>query len=698
MITIDFETRSTCDLKKAGGYKYSLDSTTQALCMAFKWPDDDESYLWHPAFPHLGIEECELSGEDPEIVKAALDALFADIEAGAEVEAHNSFFERCIWTNIMHKRFGWPLVNPKQWRCSASRAAMCAIPRDLDGATRALGLAVDKQKSADGKKLMLKMCKPRKPTKLQKQELVMQYGPFEEDWPILWHEDREMLQGLFDYCKQDVIAEEALSNTLPPLPPEELELWLIDQEINWRGVYFDAQMVNQALEIIAEQTQILNDELYRVSEGNLKAGTQRQALLKYVNANSTLDLPDTKGKTIKRALKNEEAMATVPDNIKRVLELCVDINRSSTAKYKGMRDKLVPDQRVRDMLMYHGAGTGRWTGKGIQPHNFPRGSLKPKASFAAAEIIRTGDRELLEIMWEPKLSVMEVLSSALRGAIMAEPGKELIVADYSSIEARVLIWLVNDTKGLDVFFSGKDIYIDMACSIYHKQYHEIDKEGEERRMGKQAILGLGYQMGWSKFQFTLFDSYDTVISDELAQTVVDAYRIRYAKVKAFWSHIEKCAIRAVKNKGKVVRCGEKLLFKFSNGFLRCKLPSGRVLYYRDPKVKKKTLPWGGTTDALTYMSVDGMTKKWVRTDTYGGKLTENVVQAIARDFMGFAIRGIHKHGKYDVIASVHDELLAEAPEGQGDYKEFEELMATLPAWGKGCPVAAEGWQGIRYRK
>lgn len=696
MRTIDFETRSACDLSKAGGYKYSLDKTTEVLCMAFKWPGQDKAFLWHPAFPHLDIEECELSGDDPDTVLQALNQLFTDIENGEAIEAHNSFFERCIWTNIMHPKFNWPSVKPRQWRCSASRAAMCSIPRSLDGATKALGLPLDKQKSADGKKLMMKMCKPRKPTALQKKELRANYGPFEEDWPLLWYESREMLQGLFDYCKQDVISEEALSSMLPPLPADELELWFIDQEINWRGVYFDAQMVHKALEIIAEQTKILNDELYKVSNGALKAGTQRKALREYVNANSTLNLPDTKGKTIKRALANKEAMKTVPDNVKRVLELCIDINRSSTAKYKGMAARLVEDQRVRDMLMYHGAGTGRWTGKGIQPHNFPRGSLKPKASFAAAEIIRTGDREMLELMWEPELTVMEVLSSALRGAIMAGPGKELVVADYSSIEARVLIWLVNDAKGLEVFSSGKDIYKDMAVSIYHVPYDEVDDE--QRRMGKQAILGLGYQMGPDKFQFTLYDSYDIVISDELAQTVVDAYRRRYAKVKAFWSHIEKCAIRAVKNKGKVVRCGDKLLFKFSNGFLRCKLPSGRVLYYRDPKVKKKTLPWGGSADALTYMSVDGVTKKWVRTDTYGGKLTENVVQAIARDFMGFAIKGIADHGKYDVIASVHDELLAEAPANEGDYHEFENLMTVLPDWGKGCPVAAEGWQGLRYRK
>jgi DNA polymerase len=368
-----------------------------------------------------------------------------------------------------------------------------------------------------------------------------------------------------------------------------------------------------------------------------------------------------------------------------------------------MLPKLPADNRIRDMLMYHGAGTGRWTGKMVQPHNFPRGSLKPKEAGLACELIREDNKEFIEMLWgsddpnaKKALTVMEVLSSALRGSITAAPGNDLVVADYSSIEARVLVWLVGDKKALDVFHSGKDIYKDMAVSIYNVPYEEVDDE--QRRMGKQAILGLGYQMGPDKFKFTLWDSYDIHIELDLAQMVVDAYRIRYAKVKAFWNHINECAIRAVKNPNRVVKVNDKVMFKFSKGFLRCRLPSGRTLYYRDPRIKKKELPWGGKADTLTYMNVDGKTKKWVRTDTYGGKLTENVVQAIARDFMGYGISNINDHGKYQIILSVHDELLAECPGGTGDYEEFEDLMATLPPWGAGCPVAAEGWQGIRYRK
>lgn len=690
---MDFETRSACDLKKAGAYVYSLDPSTEIMCLSFKFPEEETPYLWHPAFPSLGIKECELSEND---INIAVSELWDRIEKGEEIEAHNSFFEKCIWTNILATKYGWPTIKPSQWRCSASRAAMCSIPRDLDGATQALGLPVDKQKSSAGKKLMLRMCKPKTPVKAERKLLKEEYGPDEASWPVTWYESREMLIDLFDYCRQDTIAEEALSNTLPPLPSFELRLWQIDQQINWHGVYFDREMVINALKIIDRTVDELNAELHKVTKGVLSKGTQRAAIRKYVNDNSTIELPDTKGKTIKRILKDKKVMANVPADVKRVLELCIDINRSSVAKYKSMLPKLPSDNRIRDMLMYHGAGTGRWTGKMVQPHNFPRGSLKPKEAELACNLIRANDKEFIEMVYGPDLSVMEVLSSALRGAITASPGNELVVADYSSIEARVLVWLVNDVKALEVFHSGKDIYKDMAVSIYNVPYDEVNDE--QRRMGKQAILGLGYQMGADKFKFTLWDSYDIDISLELAKMVVDAYRIRYAKVKAFWDNINNCAIRAVKNPNRVVKVNDKIMFKCSKGFLRCRLPSGRTLYYRDPRVKKKELPWGGKADTLTYMSVDGKTKKWVRTDTYGGKLTENVTQAIARDFMGYGISNINDHGKYQVILSVHDELLSECPEGEADYEEFEELMAALPPWGAGCPVAAEGYIATRYRK
>lgn len=697
MITIDFEARSVVDLLKCGAYKYSIDPSTEVLCMAFKFPEVNEPWLWHPAFPELGLEESEASGFFPGEVAIALQELFDRIEAGEEIEAHNAFFERCIWTNIMVPRYGWPAVNPKQWRCSASRASMCALPRDLDGATRALGLPVDKQKSKEGKALMLRMCKPAKPSKAQMQQYKILYDD-ESEWPIVYHESPDMIYDLGQYCMQDTIAEEALSNALPPLPDTELSLWQIDQAINWHGVYFDRHMVEQALKYVDISVDRLNRELIEITNGVLKAGTQRAALLKYVNERAGLEIPDTKGKTLTRALKDEKILSHLDTVSKRVIEICIDINRSSTAKYKSMLQRMVPDQYLRDLLMYHGAGTGRWTGKGIQPHNFPRGKLKPKAAMMAAELICNGEFDKIDLLWDGSLSSMEILSSCLRGAIRAAPGKELVVADYSSIEARVLVWLVGDKKALDIFSSGKDIYIDMASAIYGIPYDQIGKDSEERRMGKQAILGLGYQMGHKKFKATLWDQYDIVIETELAERVVNAYRERYAKVKAFWYEIERCALLAMKNKGKVVRCGPKLLFKFSKGFLRCRLPSGRMLYYRDPKIMKKTLPWGVAGEVLTYMTVDGQTKKWVRTETYGGKLTENVVQAIARDFMGYGIKQIEQHGKYELLISIHDELLAECPEGTGDVEEFEKLMATLPAWGKGCPVAAEGWKGIRYRK
>lgn len=692
--TIDFETRSPTDLKTCGSWVYSQDPATEVLCMAFIFPGENDYYLWHPAFPHLGIEECELSPHPTKVTKKRLKKMFKMVKDGTLIEAHNVFFEKVIWNNRMMPDYGWPEIPMDRWRCSAAKASTCSLPRDLDGATRALGVAVDKQKSADGKKLMLRMCKPRKPRKAELKELTEEWGSVDLI-PPLYYEDEDMLQRLFDYCGQDTIAEHELSSRIPDLTPFETRVWQYDQEINWHGTYFDRQMIQNALELIDICVDKLNQELSDITGGVLTKGTQRAKIKEYVNANSPLDIPDTRGQPLRRLLKDKDAMKGVSDTVRRVIEICLDVNRTSTAKFKGMLPKMPADNCIRDLLMYHGAGTGRWTGKGVQPHNFPRGQLKPKDSALAAKLIRIGDWDLINDLW-PNLSVMEVLSSALRAAITCRPGKKLVVADYSSIEARVLVWLVGDDKALEIFHLGKDIYKDMAVSIYHVPYDEVTDE--QRRMGKQAILGLGYQMGAKKFKATLWDSYDIDIPLELAQTIVDAYRERYRKVKFFWDNINECAIRAVKNKDKVIKCGSKLMFKYSKGFLRIRLPSGRCLYYCQPRVKKKALPWGGTADALTYMSVDGVTRKWVRTDTYGGKLTENVVQAMARDFMAHGLLNIKDHGLYNVLLSVHDELISECPADQGSYEEFEILMADLPDWGHGCPVAAEGWEGERYRK
>lgn len=707
--TIDFETRSACSIKDCGSWRYSLDPTTQVMCLAFRLPtwEKGRTALWHPAFPHLGVEEADC----PELVE-----LFQWIAEGRLVEAHNAWFERGIWTNICVPKLGWPAVGHEQWRCSAAKAAAYSLPRNLENLTVALALKV--KKDTEGAKVMKKMAKPRKPLKRDvcawlddnatlplpaKKCVTTLYpndngtyrvvaewdgGSEEHDLPLFWNESAELLERLCAYCRVDVLAEEAVSDRLRDLSPKETEMYLMDQHINQMGFQLDREGIECALEIVNGIYAELNKELVELTEGQVQKATQRARMMAWFQENG-LPLEDTQGSTIDSWLKRED----VDPKVRRGLELVRALGRSSTAKFVAAQNWAHPDTwRVHGGLLYHGAGTGRWSGSGVQPHNFPRGNIKNME--LAWEVIKSRDLAAIEMLYG---DAMELLSHALRGMIVPTPGRRLMVADYAAIEARVVLWLAGDDEALDVFRRNECIYMAMATEIYGRLIYDKEAQAEERQMGKQAVLGLGYQMGAKKFQATLAEKYGIFIELEFAQKIVDAYRNKFWRVKKMWWDQEAAAIAAVRTPGRVVRCGRVQWCCF-DGFLHCKLPSGRLLGYCDPRIIKKPTPWGENKDALTYMGVDPYTKKWRRQDTYGGMLVENITQATARDLMADAMLRCHKEGLYDVILSVHDELIAECDMDKGDVKDFEATMAYTPDWAEGCPVKAEGWTGLRYRK
>jgi len=798
--TIDFETRSPTDLKKRGGFLYSLDPETEAMCLAFHLPGETSVGLWHMAHDEF------LIGESPAPIE-----LFAFILAGGLVEAHNAFFERCIWTNIMIPRYGWPAIKPDQWRCSAAKASAMSLPRSLEEATAAMNLGIDKD--MEGRKLMLKMCKPRKLRKAEMEEWIRTTGhkgraPAYKSagYPIVYHETEEDLKRLWAYCQQDVFAEHALSLSLPELSEQELAIWKMDQWLNWRGARFDLTMAKKALDLASRWKARLNSVLEALT--GITAATKRQAVKDWLLENEDLELPDTAADTLKHYLDNEE----LSGRARRILEIVRDVNKTSTRKYNAMIDKAWEgDERARDLMMYHGAGTGRWAGKGIQVHNFPARDLVVKDFDEAAELILDGDLDWCAALYG---DVMALLSHSLRGAILAEEGRELMVADYAAIEARCLLWEADDQGALGVFRRGEDIYCDMASGIYgFEVVKKIAKDWTHpdytlhsgcRQFGKQAVLGLGYGMGYMTFLLTCrkygitfsraevsrimgpekldkteawvrkqlcLDTPPAEMSKEeakryasrkrqaarsrrrliearedpkaivhelaLMKHTVDVYRTRYPSVKAMWSDQEAAAIAAVKSlptpaeltqhyengielpeiryADDPVECG-KIKWYMSEArtvvdalagtievpagkWLHCELPSGRRMSYCDPQIKLTATSWGEKKPALRYMSVDGVTRKWLRTATYGGKIVENITQAVARDIMAEAMLNSVKEGcPYDPIMSVHDELVCEVDEDAGDLKEFERLMSDLPIWAAGCPIVAEADRFKRYRK
>lgn len=713
-VVIDFETRSAANLKKVGTWRYSIDPTTDILCLAFRLPywAAGRTALWHPAFKSLTIEEADCWDDIQELVDW--------IKHGGLIEAHNVFFEYCIWNNVLIPRYGWPTIPFTSWRCSAAKAASYALPRGLDDAANALHLKI--RKDAEGAKVMKKVRSPRKSRKAERTAWDKAGVPHPT---LLWHESRELFEVLWRYCRIDVLAEEAVSESLEDLNNHETELFLLDLLINARGFQLDEAAVTTALRLLDTEMARLNKELSVVTNGYVDKASQRENM-KLWFASEGLVLDDTQAETLDNTLRRTD----LTSGARRAVELMRALGRSSTAKYTAMANWAdLTDWRVRGGLLYHGASTGRWSGKGVQPHNFPKLSPKPVDQkdptpndiVVLWDALKTKTRAHIVKRWK---GVMEALSAALRGAIIAPKGKTLYVADFAGIEARVLLWCAGDERGLQMFRDKVDPYCDMAGDIYHRTITKAD--AKERSIGKIAILGLGYQMGPSKFvdtcekggvtipedvyceecgnaskqhrrenhPFCFFDGEDE--ETLTAVKVVDAYRAKYWRVKAMWENQEAAAIAAVESRSPV-QCG-LVRWVYTAPFLYCALPSGRRLAYNEPRVKSQMMPWGKEKQVLSYMGVDSYTHQWRRQSVYGGLLTENIVQAISRDLMADGMLRAQATGRYDLVLSVHDELIAEADEGTGSVQEFEQLMSTLPDWAQGCPVEAEGWCGTRYRK
>ncbi len=701
--------------------------------------------LWHMAHPQYLISE----SSPPE-------DLFKAIEDGCLLEAHNSFFEYVIWHNQMVRLHGWPEVPHEQRRCSAAKASAMSLPRKLESAAEAMSLSVQKDKA--GHTRMLKMSKPRKPRKAEREAWKVEHD--DEPMPLLWHEEEADILGNWDYCGQDVLTEKALSAALPDLSPFELRVWFMDQALNRHGLRVDLEMAQAALDMAEEWKAGLNDELFRIT--GVEKGTQRKQIKDWLLEHEGVDLPDTKADTLEWYAEYKE----MSGRALQIMQITTDVNRTSTRKYQAMLDKADYEGIVRDIMMYCGAErTGRWAGKGIQVHNFPARDLIVKDFDAAAENVKSRDMELCHLLYG---DVMKFLSHSLRGAIIPRDGRDLIVADYSAIEARVVLWLAGAIEALKIFASGGDIYCDMASGIYGREIVK-GRDTKERQFGKQAVLGLGFGMGFITFLLMIrrykihfgleqvlgimgkdtFERYEkkvkralwidqpaTVTGNEtrdslgraqaatnvgrllaaredphevvhelaLMKYTVDVYRDRYPEVKAMWKAQEEAAIAVTRayNKGSgrntVEECG-KVTWYMDGRFLSCRLPSGRPLRYCDPFIKRVKTSWGELRPSLRYYGIHSLTKQWKREHSYGGKLVENITQATARDIMAVAKLEAHEGDlPYTPVMSVHDELVCEVDRDEGSLEEFEGLMSKMPAWADGCPIDAEADRYGRYRK
>lgn len=712
-VTKDFETRSKSNLKKEGAYKYSLDPSTQPTCLAFKLMGRSTVY-----FLPFHVVNRPWAQQDPKL-KDLWRRLIAE---GYEFSAHNSFFERCIYDNIMVARYGWPPIAPRRRRCTAAKAAAVAIPRNLEGAGEAMDLRVQKDKR--GYIAMMKTCKPTKQwnewnklqqeikagKKLSEKKLAKAMQPEPkvflepEDAPDVW-------ETLYTYCKIDVRAEEALDLSLPDLIPSEQEIWFLNQMLNWRGLRIDISTVRKVVGIMSTESKKKLSELDNLTMGLVTKPGARKSILEFL-ALEGIELPDLRAKTVDDKLKSGE----LSEDMQRLLEIRKALSMTSTKKYQTFLDRANADDRVRDILLYHGASTGRDTGSGIQPHNFPRGLIKVSKDrpYAAVENVVECSHEMLELLYGNSLAIL--FSAILRNMIVPSEGHELFVADFSKIEVAVLWWLAGNKPGLKILNDGLDPYKYMAAANTGRSYEEIADEGDDRQLGKAQVLGCGFGMGAPKFQKTAWDQYRLKLTEEQSKFAVKSYREANAAVPALWKAYERAAIEATKCAGVPYTAGQCEFIR-SGKFLWVKLPSGRRLAYLRPQIAwrireyekivtteingvKKTKITIEQTQPMETLEFYGLakSKKSMQLErTWGGTLTENIVQATARDLMMPAMVRLEKKG-YKALLMVHDEGISEKPIGQGNIDEFVEILCARPPWAPGLPLEAKGWKGPRYRK
>lgn len=645
-LSIDIETYSSVDLIKSGVYAYCESSDFEILLIAYAF-DDEEVQIVDLASGEKMPADILKAMTDPTIIKTA----------------YNANFER----TCLAKYFRQPMPL-EQWRCSSVHALMLGLPGYLDGVAKCLRL--EEQKMKEGKALIRYFSVPCKPTKVN--------GERTRNLP---DHDLDKWETFKNYCKQDVEVERQIRNKLEAFPITKVEqkLWELDQKINDEGVLIDKTLVYNAI----QADKAFQDELFE----------EAVRLTGLENPNSPAQL---KGWLLKQGLevnslakKNVEALMGEVENpkVKRLLELRQAMSKTSVKKYEAMERSICPDQRIRGLLQFYGANrTGRWAGRLVQIHNLPRNSLKDLQ--IARDLLKTGNYDTLELLFE---SVSDVLSQLIRSAFIPSQDHRFVVADFSAIEARVIAWLAGERWRMDVFQSHGKIYEASAAQMFKVPIENIDKGSPLRQKGKIAELALGY--GGSKGALMQMGALDMGLNEDELPDLVSAWREANPNIVKLWWSIETAAIKAVKERA-VVKMQYGLSFHFTKGILFITLPSGRSLAYVRPRIGVDER-FG--KEQLTYEGTEQGSKQWGRIPTYGGKLTENIIQAIARDCLAVSMLRLDEAG-YRINFHVHDEVVLDVPVGTGSVEEVENIMGQPINWAPGLPLGADSFETFYYKK
>lgn len=659
-LSIDLETYSDVNLKKAGLYRYVQSPAFEILLFAYSFD----------GAPTQVIDMAQ--GE-----KIPLEVIHALTDPQCLKHAYNAAFEWYCLSKYMGAQ-----LPPSQWRDTMLHGLYAGYTAGLDATGRALGIPEDKQKLATGKALIRYFCVPCKPTKSN--------GGRTRNYP---HHDPEKWALFKTYNGQDVVAEMEIERRLSvfPVPDFVQKQWETDLLINARGVAVDMDFCAGALELGEIIRAQLTDEAVLLS--GLQNPNSVKQLARWLSAETGDDITTLRKETIKELLGRDNA-----DHVQRMLEIRQELGKTSTKKYDAIEAAVCDDGRVRGLLQFYGANrTGRWAGRLVQVQNLPRTYTEP-LEFAR-ELVKGRKLDALRIVYG---SPNDTLSQLIRTAFVAAPGNVMIDADFSAIEARVISWLADEEWRLEVFRTHGKIYEASASQMFGVPLERIKKGNPEyslRQRGKVAELALGYQGGVPAMRQMDTGKLLADLPDEEIKDIVDKWRNTNPKIRNLWYSFNDAAIRVIQNGGSLrVRCctfARECDCIRGTTCMTISLPSGRKLYYVEPAVGENR--WGGPS--ITYMGVNDK-NKWGRIETYGGKLVENVVQAIARDCLAQAIEHLEAAG-LPVVFHIHDEVVIDTAAfdtNDAMLDKVVKIMSTPIPWAEGLPLGADGWVGAFFKK
>jgi DNA polymerase len=659
-LSIDLETYSDVNLKKAGLYRYVQSPAFEILLFAYSFD----------GAPTQVIDMAQ--GE-----KIPLEVIHALTDPQCLKHAYNAAFEWYCLSKYMGAQ-----LPPSQWRDTMLHGLYAGYTAGLDATGRALGIPEDKQKLTTGKALIRYFCVPCKPTKAN--------GGRTRNYP---HHDPEKWELFKTYNGQDVVAEMEIERRLSvfPVPDFVQKQWETDLLINARGVAVDMDFCEGALELGETIRAQLTDEAVQLS--GLQNPNSVKQLAHWLSAETGDDITSLRKETIKELLGRDNA-----DHVQRMLEIRQELGKTSTKKYDAIEAAVCDDGRVRGLLQFYGANrTGRWAGRLVQVQNLPRTYTEP-LEFAR-ELVKGRKLDALRTVYG---SPNDTLSQLIRTAFVAAPGNVLIDADFSAIEARVISWLADEEWRLEVFRTHGKIYEASASQMFGVPLERIKKGNPEyslRQRGKVAELALGYQGGVPAMRQMDTGKLLADLPDEEIKDIVDKWRNTNPKIRNLWYSFNDAAIRVIQNGGSLrVRCctfARECDCIRGTTCMTVSLPSGRKLYYVEPSVGENR--WGGPS--ITYMGVNDK-NKWGRIETYGGKLVENVVQAIARDCLAQAIEHLEAAG-LPVVFHIHDEVVIDTAAfdtNDAMLDKVVKIMSTPIPWAEGLPLGADGWVGAFFKK